>query len=314
MQRALECGGPPQDGFAVANLTPPLRREVRRARPLLGTLVDVACDGSPNDITAAFATIEKVHRLMSFHDPSSDVTRINREAFRRSVRVHPWTWRVLQAALDFSRESDGLFDITAPPSPKLRRAGAQTGNGNWRDVLLEENCAVRFRRRVMVDLGGIAKGFAVDRAVETLQKNQVATGSVNAGGDIRVFGSIARTIHLRNPMSPTRVSGVLRVRNRAIATSATYFSPGALIDGQTRRTMTDRLSVTVAACNCMTADALTKIVFVLRDKAVSLLARHRADALLLERGTPPPWVFHPPSPRLRRTSSLCQTRDRNRFN
>jgi FAD:protein FMN transferase len=274
-KRALECGGS----------TPLSRREIRRARPLLGTIVDLACAGSPNDLAAAFATIEKVHRLMSFHDSSSDVTRINQEAFHRTVMVHPWTWRVLQVALDFSRESEGVFDITT----------TQPGDGNWRDILLEEKCAVRFRRRVMVDLGGIAKGFAVDRAVERLQKNKVAAGSVNAGGDIRVFGSIARTIHLRNPMSPTRVSGVLRVRDRAIATSATYFAPGALIDGQTRRTMTDRVSVTVAACDCMTADALTKIVFALREKAASLLARHRADALLLERGPSPLWVFHPPS-------------------
>jgi thiamine biosynthesis lipoprotein len=293
-------------------LTPLSRREVRRARPFLGTFVDVACDGSLNDVVAAFRVIEKVHRLMSFHDPGSDVSRINREAFRRTVIVHPWTWRVLQVALDFSRESEGVFDITA----------AQLGDGDWRDIVLEENCAVRFRRRVMVDLGGIAKGFAVDRAVEKLQKNKVATGTVNAGGDIRVFGSIARTIHLRNPMSPARFLGVLRLRDRAIATSATYFAPGALIDGQTRRTMTDQVSVTVAARDCMTADALTKIVFALREKAASLLARHRADALLLERGTSPPWVFPPPSPtgrctrlrrveRLRRRSSPCHTRHQN---
>lgn len=286
-KRALECGGS----------TPLSTRELRRARPLLGTIVDLACAGTPNDLVAAFATIEKVHRLMSFHDPSSDVSRINREAFRRRVMVHPWTWRVLQMALDFSRESEGVFDITTP----------QPGDGNWGDILLEENCAVRFRRRVMVDLGGIAKGFAVDRAVETLKKSKVPTGIINAGGDIRVFGSVARKIHLRDPMSPTRVSGVLRLRDRAIATSATYFAPGALIDGQTRRPLTDRVSVTVAARDCVTADALTKIVFALREKAASLLARHRADALLLERGPSPLWVFHPPS-------LLCDTRHRNRFN
>jgi thiamine biosynthesis lipoprotein len=159
----------------------------------------------------------------------------------------------------------------------------------------------------MVDLGGIAKGFAVDRAVETLKKNKVANGVINAGGDIRVFGSIERTIHLRDPVSPTQVSGVLRVRDRAIATSATYFAPGELIDGQTRRTMTDRVSVTVAARDCITADALTKVVFALREKAASLLARHRADALLLECGPSPLWVFHPPSP-------PCDARHRNRFN
>ena len=93
------------------------------------------------------------------------------------------------------------------------------------------------------------------------------------------------------------------MRDRAIATSATYFAPGALIDGQMRRAMTDLVSVTVAARDCMTADALTKIVFALRSKAAPLLAKHKADALLLERDASPSWVFH----------SSCDIRDQNRF-
>jgi thiamine biosynthesis lipoprotein len=267
--------------------------QVRRARPLLGTIVDIACAGSPNDAAAAFAAIEKVHRLMSFYDPVSDVSRINRDAFRRKVIVHPWTWRVLEAALDFSRKSDGVFDVTA----------THPSDGNWREILLEENFAVRFRRRAVVDLAGIAKGFAVDRAIDALKRRGVPAGIVNAGGDFRVFGSTTRKIHLRNPISPTRFSGVLRVRDRAIATSATYFAPRALINGQTRRAITDLISVTVAACDCITADALTKIVFAQREKAAPVLARYRADALLFERDAFPFWIL----------SSSCDTRDRNRF-
>jgi len=156
---------------------------------------------------------------------------------------------------------------------------------------------------MIVDLGGIAKGFAVDRATDALKKQGIRFGVVNAGGDIRVFGSTTREVHLRNPILPTRFSGVLRVRDRAIATSATYFAPGALIDGQMRRAITDLVSVTVAARDCMTADALTKIVFALREKAAPLLARHRAEALLLERDASPSWVFH----------SSCDIRDQNRF-
>ena len=86
--------------------------EIRRCRPWLGTLVDIACQGVPDDIDRAFAAIEEVHRLMSFHDRQSDVSRMNRDAFHRSVRIHPWTWRVLKSAQEFSRRSDGVFDIT----------------------------------------------------------------------------------------------------------------------------------------------------------------------------------------------------------
>jgi len=163
--------------------------EIRRCRPLLGTLVEIACQGSPHDIDCAFAAIEKVHRLMSFHDPVSDVTRMNRHASRRPVKVHPWTWRVLKSAQEFSRKSDGIFDITmAPqlvkldflPRPDMRLCSV----GSWRYIVLDDEYNVQFRRRMIVDLGGIAKGFAVDRAVRALKNNAVTSGIVNAGGDL----------------------------------------------------------------------------------------------------------------------------------
>src|SRR6266536_3130538 len=184
------------------------RAELRRARPLLGTVVDLACYGSSGDIDHPFAAIEKVHRLMSFHDPASDVTQLNRNAFRRKVIVHPWTWHVLLAALEFSRESEGVFDITVASLLAtwnyLPRRHPKTRDGSWRDIILEKNFAVRFRRRVIVDLGGIAKGFAVDRAVDALIEKGVTSGIINAGGDVRAFGSTAQLIHLRHPCDSAR--------------------------------------------------------------------------------------------------------------
>jgi thiamine biosynthesis lipoprotein len=70
--------------------------EIRRCRPLLGTFVDVACKGSPDTVNRAFEVMEKVHRLMSFHDPTSDVARINRHASREPVKIDPWTRHVLK--------------------------------------------------------------------------------------------------------------------------------------------------------------------------------------------------------------------------
>ena len=91
--------------------------EMRRARPLLGTIVDLQARAR-EEITlvrgfeAAFAAIERVHRLMSFHDEASDTSRVNSAAFQYAVVVDRWTWRVLQAAQQFARDSDGAFDIT----------------------------------------------------------------------------------------------------------------------------------------------------------------------------------------------------------
>jgi FAD:protein FMN transferase len=264
--------------------------ELRRCRPLLGTFVEIAAYGKDRQrvgraIEAAFDAVARVHRLMSFHDPDSDVSRMNRHAFPKGVIVHPWTWKVMLAAQTFARESNGVFDVTI--ASKSNAIG-------WDDIFLLRNCEVFFRRSLIVDLGGIAKGFAVDRAVVALKKNGATAGIVNAGGDLRVFGPTSREVHLRDPISPTQFSGKLRLRNRAVATSANYFSPRALIDGQTRGAMTRQLSVSVAAADCMTADALTKIVFALREKSAPLLKRHGADALLLERDGSPSWTFQSP--------------------
>jgi len=293
---------------------------VRRARPSLGTFVEITARGDSeaklhSAIDRAFAAVARVDRQMSFHHPASDISRINREAFQRKLTVDPWTWRVLQAAQKLSHESDGLFDITVARKlmqwSYLPRRYRNVNEGNWRDIALEKNCTVRFRQPAIVDLGGIAKGFAVDRAVEALKRAGVRSGVVNAGGDLRVFGLKSELVHLRRPDKPMQLASAINLRERALATSGIYFARKkrgrevvtSLLDGRTCRSSRKLISVSVAASSCMTADALTKIVFILREKSQPLLARYHADALLLERDGAPLWMFR----------SSCDTRDRTRF-
>jgi thiamine biosynthesis lipoprotein len=298
--------------------------EVRRCRPLLGTFVEIQGFGTnaadlESAIEAAFLAIAQVHRLMSFQDAESDVSRMNRDACYKRVRVHPWTRRVLKSAQEFSRNTDGIFDVTmAGPLVKwnyLPQCAQRFGRGSWRDIILETACHVRFRRSLLIDFGGIAKGFAVDCAVEILKGNRVMAGIVNAGGDLRVFGSAPQLVHLRHPAQPNRAAGAVKLRERAIATSGIYFSRkknrgrcvSPMLDGRTGRAECDLISVTVAAANCMTADALTKVVFALREQSAPVLTRYSADALLIEQDGSPSWMFHPPSQRLQRTGPKCDT-------
>src|SRR3981081_263944 len=94
---------------------------VRRARPLLGTFVEIEVTGAARSemdaaIDAAFEAVTNVHRLMSFHEPDSDVSRLNREAGVRPVEVHAWTFQVLEAAVEMHRRSNGMFDIAVAPA------------------------------------------------------------------------------------------------------------------------------------------------------------------------------------------------------
>jgi thiamine biosynthesis lipoprotein len=295
--------------------------EIRRCRPLLGTFVEITARGGDErllarGIEAGFDAIARVSRLMSFHDPLSDVSRMNREAFPKGVSVHPWTWQVMRAAKRFAEESHGAFDITvAPLLTKWNylpdRSYQFSPTATSRDIFLRRHYEVFFCRNLIVDLGGIAKGFAVDRAVEALKDNGVRAGIVNAGGDLRTFGPASQLIHLRHPTDPACAAGAVRLRERAMATSGIYFERrkhhgryvSPLLDGSTGQSVRELISASVAAAECMVADALTKIVFALREEAAGLLARYRADALLLERDGAPSWMFHSP----------CVTRDRTRF-
>src|SRR5215470_16997689 len=128
---------------------------LRRARPLLGTFVDIATSGAAAAdleaaIEAAFEAVARVHRLMSFHDPTSDVSRLNREAKTRTVAVDPWTFDVLATAQDLHRRSGGAFDVAVAPVlqdigilPAAEYDLDAAGSGDHIELL--PGCRVRFR-------------------------------------------------------------------------------------------------------------------------------------------------------------------------
>lgn len=273
---------------------------VRRARPLLGTLVEIEVEQGPQGeaaIERAFEAIARVQDLMSFHDPASELSRLNREAAHAPVRVSEPTWHVLQAARRLSQASGGLFDITTasalvargflPTAAQSTRPSAAAGD--WRDLELLADRCVSFARPLCIDLGGIAKGYAVDRAVAALQAAGARRGRVNAGGDLRVFGAAAEPLHVRHPTQP----GVLIPMpplEAAAATSAGYYqrrgnigpAPVPIVHPGTGELSGGRRSVTVYAPECMSADALTKVVYLDPARATPLLAAYGARAVVLE--------------------------------
>jgi thiamine biosynthesis lipoprotein len=267
--------------------------ESRRARPLLGTLVDITVMGGAatarNDaISSAFSVIEKIHRLMSFQESTSDVSRLNREAVNAPVRVHRWTWEVLALANDVSSVSDGVFDITVAPHlvehgflPRID-APATDPDARWSDVELLEGSRVRFRRPLWVDVGGIAKGFAVDRATETLASCGMMHAVVNAGGDLRAFGPRPQPIHVRHPSQPGRIVFLTHLENDSIATSAGYFArignAAPFVQPGSGRIYEGNDSVSVQNPACAVADALTKVVLMARDAAKPVLKHFKAVA------------------------------------
>jgi len=279
-------------------------RPIERAKPLLGTTVAIRLDGLAEPdahcvIDEAFAEIALIHRLMSFHEPWSDVSRVNREACEHAVPVHALTFEVLRRAQELSEVSDGCFDITVAgslvecgllPPPESRHV--PDARADWRDIELSEDCSVHFRRSLWIDLGGIAKGYAVDRAMEILMARGARRSCVNAGGDLSVRGPGSERVRLQ-PENATGTIPVLDVEDAALASSSGHLerrihegeARGPHLDGRDKGFAIDtRRFVSVVARSCIIADALTKIVLAMGKESEPLLRRYGASAHLQDPG------------------------------
>ena len=260
-------------------------------------MVEIVVPDRPRSAAAlerAFAAIAKVHAVMSAHDRSSDLGILHSTPLATPTRVDPWTWRVLSAAQRLHRITEGAFDPIAagrlavaagrlPDWPGRPPASA----ASWSDVEILPRFRVSLRHPMRFDLGGIAKGFAVDRSVAALRAAGLPWSLVNAGGDVRAFGSRAWPIHVRHPAAPGALVPIGFLHNQALATSAPYFSAelrsgrptSALFDPATGNSVVDAVSVSVFAPTCLTADALTKAVLLKGD--IAALSECRASALIV---------------------------------
>jgi len=294
-------------------------RLVRRTVPLMGTLAEIAvvADADPARaqaaIDAALDELADVERAMTRFSPASDVGRANAGAAVEAVTVSRGTAAVLREALAWAEASDGAFDPcigrvvelwdvahrTAPPAPLAVRRLARRRFYRHLDVdTWRGRPAVRFTdAEVALDLGGIACGFGVDRAVRALRRHGVDRGLVNVGGDIYALGASpegdAWQVGIQSPEDPARVIARVDVLDGAIATSGDYMQffvyRGAryhhLLDPATaapRRTPMH--SVTVTAATCLVADAATTAVFGMgAQDAMRLLGSSAAGAEVVHR-------------------------------
>jgi FAD:protein FMN transferase len=273
-----------------------------RAQPLLGTIVSVCVDGV-SDLQArlasdaAFGAVSDIHRLMSFHEGSSDVGQLNCHAADRPVAVDDRTMQVLLRALEFAALSHGAFDITVArqlvergwlPQPDSRHMPDPLAS--WQDIELLGSNRVRFHRPLWIDLGGIAKGYAVDHAFSRIGLGSEAQVRINAGGDLRVSGPETESILLRAASAAEDGLPVVRLHDGSLASSGgiAAMPPGATdgphVHGSLRTTMGRGSFVSVIAGECLVADALTKVVMAEDLRAEGTLLRFGATAFVQDAG------------------------------
>jgi thiamine biosynthesis lipoprotein len=227
----------------------------RRAQWRMGTLVEAGADLAPCALDAAFGAIAAIESRMSRFRASSDLARLNAAPVLEPVTIHAHTLAVLALAAKLFDLTGGAFDAAL---------GRGRGTPGFR---CDASRAWRTQADATLSLDGIAKGYAVDRAVAALQEAGASCGWVNAGGDLRVFGAFTIDVERRAGRDPATI----RLRDRAMATSE--YGP------RRRMTSTSTLSgrrarppgsygASVLARECAVADALTKAVSVAGRRAL----------------------------------------------
>jgi thiamine biosynthesis lipoprotein len=248
-------------------------------------------DVLPRILDDAFDEVDRIDRLMSHYKANSPLSRVNREAAQHPVAVEPELFDFIAEAMRYHRESDGAFDITVGPLMKAwgffngeghmpsdnELAAARRHVGGAHVTLNAIQKTIAFDEAgVELDLGGIAKGYAVDRVVDLLKRRQIAAALVSAGGST-IYGlgappgADAWDVMLQDPIDPRKVAFTVPLKDRALSVSGSSekaFEAGGvryshIMDPRTGRPVQGVLSVAVLANSGTAGDALDNAFFVL---------------------------------------------------
>jgi thiamine biosynthesis lipoprotein len=336
---ALVCGP-----LVHAAETEPDAHVMRRSAKAMGTVVSfvVRTDdeaATERSLVRAFAELQRIEVLMTDWkrpgEPLSDVVRVNEAAGVRPVAVAPETIEVVEKSLWIAKLSEGTFDVTYAAMrglwqfdekikkelPDPARIAKQRALINWRDVVVDEEARTVFLRRagMRIGLGGIAKGYAVDRCAAILQREGLHDFIIQAGGDLYASGRNGdRPWHV-GVQDPRGVHGDsianVALEDSAFSTAGDYERGFLLnhhryhhiIDPRTGYPATASRSVTILAKSAFVADALDDAVFILGPKKGLALVESLPDVAAVvvdkdnqvwvsERLRGKLWLTHSPTP------------------
>ena len=258
-------------------------------------------DAGERAIDAVMAEMRHIDSSMSTYKPDSEVSRVNARAARGPVKISAELFGLLETALEYSRITDGAFDITyasvgfmydfrARHHPDEKEIAAALPAVNYHHLLLDRvTRSVRFTQPgVRIDLGGIAKGYAVDRGIDILQRLGVRHALVSAGGDSRIIGDRFGKpwiVGIRHPDRKDEVIARLPLVDTAISTSGDYeryFDEHGvryhhIIDPRTGHSASAVRSATILAPTATRTDGLSKTAFVLGAEAALKIYARLAD-------------------------------------
>jgi len=289
----------------------------KKTKPLMDTLVTITVVAGSDEqanktIDKAFSVIEQFGDKINFFSDKSELSAINRNAGTTPVKVSPDTLGVIERAIYISEKSNGAFDPTIGPEinmwdffKKIRPADADIKKKlslvNYRDIIVDRAKSTVFLRRkgMLMDLGGIAKGYAADLALANLRQSGIGAGIVAAAGDIRAFGlkpdGTLWKIGIKNPRQQSEADELIAkasLTNKAISTSGDYeryfVEDGRryhhILDPKTGYPAGQCRSVTVISDSGIFADGFSTAVFVSGpEKGMKLVREAGVEAVIIDK-------------------------------
>ncbi len=286
---------------------------LQEEREMMGTVIAVEL-WSPDEaagqrlIAAVFADVQRMDHMMNPWNRASELSRINREAAQGRITTTPEIIEVIQRALHYSRLSGGAFDISFSSvgqhydyrehrAPDQAQLEAGLANIDYRAIELQPNTReIHFTRPgLQIDLGGIAKGYAVDRGIAILQQGGIEAAVISAGGDSRILGDMGerpRTVGIRHPRKEGEFTVLIPLADTAISTSGDYerfFIEGGvryhhILDPTTGKSASAVQSASVLAPLAIDSDALSTATFVLGvERGLALInSLEGVDAIIID--------------------------------
>jgi thiamine biosynthesis lipoprotein len=270
---------------------------LQRCKPLLGTFIEISLQGDHSQQALidyseeAFTELKRLHNKLSFHEADSDLTRLNLkllQQFPDKIHLTEELSDLLALGQSMYHLSGGYFDLTIAPnlifSEQLpNHLGISPKEyGNFSNVTIENN-SLRSNKPLCIDLGGIAKGYAVDKAMAKIPTDCIA--SINAGGDLYHNHWQGESVDIKYGEKTSAKKRVM-MRDAALATSGNYLqgNQSAFINPITNQQHKFKGSISVFAPSVMIADALTKVVLLTPKHSIkSILKCFDAQAIKINR-------------------------------
>jgi FAD:protein FMN transferase len=293
-------------------MTPSVQADwLKLHRNMMGTLVSVELWSEQklqgqHCAQQVFDEFLRIENMMSPYIPTSEISQVNNDAFVEAVRVSPELFKLLQTSIKFSELSNGAFDISFASigyqydyrkkiQPDEKHIQQALPSVNFRNIKLDKN-TIHFNHPGMrIDLGGIAKGYAVDRAIDLLQQCGINSGIVSAGGDSRIMGDKNGrpwVIGIQHPRKKEDYALRIPLSNTAISTSGDYeryFLTNDerihhIINPRTGRSAKESWSASVIGPDATTTDALSTTMFILgAEKGIQLIEKmQNLDAIIID--------------------------------